>query len=109
MGILFLKGNKELTEVEMNHELIHSRQFVELTIIGLIITLPFLFKLWWIVLLSPLLYYIWYGIEWLIHLIQLKDAHKAYHRISFEEEAYDNQNIDWYLRERKILNFLKYL
>ena len=108
-GALFVRKSAQIDDVLIRHEEIHTKQIIEITLISLLVTLPFLFKLWWIILLSPLIYYIWYSIEWLIHFIRLKDTNKAYHRISFEEEAYDNQDIDWYLRERKFLNFLKYL
>ena len=109
LGILFLKSKAEMSEHEMNHEKIHSRQFVELMISGLLITLPFVSWIWWLPLTAPFLFYFWYGIEWFIHLIRLRDTHEAYHRISFEVEAYDNQDVEWYLRERKLFSFLKYV
>ena len=74
-------------EVLVNHERIHLRQQLELFI------LPF---------------YILYFIEWLIGVIKYKDSHQAYRNISFEREAYQNEeNLD-YLQERSLFSFFKY-
>ena len=40
---------------------------------------------------------------------KLKDGYLAYRRISFEREAYANENSMNYLKERKFWNFRKYL
>ena len=79
-----LKEDKTL----INHETIHIIQQVELLVI------PF---------------YIWYFTEYAYRLIQYKDQHKAYRNISFECEAYANENNPNYLKERKFYNFLKYI
>ncbi len=72
----------------MNHETIHLVQQVEL--------------LW-------ILFFIWYLIEYCIRLIQYKNGHQAYINISFEREAYANDdNLD-YLKKRKFYSFLNYL
>ncbi len=39
-----------------------------------------------------ILFYVWYVIEWLIKLLLYFNFDKAYRNISFEREAYDNQN-----------------
>ena len=79
-----LRGNKRL----LNHEKIHLRQQVELLII------PF---------------YIWYLAEYLVRLIQFQNGNLAYMNISFEREAYENdQNLN-YLKQRKFFSFLKYM
>lgn len=85
-GIIFAKG--ECDEVILNHEKIHSRQMQELLV------LPF---------------YILYIIEWLIRLIQCRNSYKAYKNISFEREAYSNQNDSDYLKKRKIFSFKTYI
>nr|WP_291132929.1 hypothetical protein [Flavobacterium sp. UBA7682] len=72
----------------MNHEKIHLRQQLELLV------LPF---------------FIWYGLEFLIRLSLLKNRHLAYRSISFEKEAYQNENNIIYLSERKLFSFLKFL
>ncbi|WP_345189475.1 hypothetical protein [Algibacter agarivorans] len=79
-----LKANRVL----INHEKIHLRQQIELLII------PF---------------YVCYIFEFLIRLIQYKKWHKAYKNISFEREAYFNENNLEYINNRPLWAFLKYL
>ena len=77
-GIIFAR--KQLNQIDINHENIHTAQMKELLYIG---------------------FYIWYLIEWILRLISVKDSTKAYRMISFEVEAYKEQdNLD-YLRNRK--------
>lgn len=82
--------SKELgkSEVFVFHEKIHFRQQVEMLI------LPF---------------YIWYAIEYFIKLIKYKNFYLAYKNLSFEREAYTNENNFNYLRERTFWNFIAYL
>lgn len=54
-------------------------------------------------------FYLWYGIEWLVRLIQYKDSHEAYRNISFEREAYNNEYDDEYLSIRKFYEWIHYL
>lgn len=81
-GIIFAKG--DCNAVVLNHEKIHTRQMAELLI------LPFYFI---------------YILEWLIKLIQFRDAYKAYTNISFEREAYANQSNLSYIKNRKPYSF----
>ncbi|PHR11762.1 MAG: hypothetical protein COA40_10640 [Aequorivita sp.] len=74
--------------VFLNHERIHLRQQAELLI---------------------LFFYLWYGLEFLIRLIQYKNRHKAYRNISFEREAYHYESDFNYLKKRKPYGFLKFL
>ncbi|NQY05336.1 MAG: hypothetical protein HRT68_03785 [Flavobacteriaceae bacterium] len=75
-------------EVLVNHENIHLRQQLELLV------LPF---------------YFWYSLEYLIRLIQYRDAYKAYRNISFEREAYAMEYDLAYTKKRPIWSFMKYL
>lgn len=85
---VFLKTKKLKNDVVLiNHEKIHLRQQIELLII------PF---------------YIVYLIEFLIRLIQYKKWYVAYRNISFEREAYRNENDLNYLKSRPFLAFIKY-
>lgn len=78
------KHNKTL----INHEKIHIRQQIELLII------PF---------------YIWYLTEYYLKYLKYKNPQLAYRNISFEREAYDNdQNLN-YLKQRKFWSFIHYL
>lgn len=85
-GILFTKS--DLSEVDINHERIHSAQCLELLGVGL---------------------YLWYAIEWLIKLLVYHNSHRAYRNISFEREAYSNEDDLNYTQIRKSFNFLKFL
>lgn len=86
---IFLKFSKDKDNgVFINHEKIHLRQQIEMLII------PF---------------YVWYGIEYLIRIIQYKNKKTAYRNISFEREAYQNENNLDYLKKRRFWRFLKYL
>lgn len=88
-GIIFARKEfKPISERTLNHELIHTAQMKELLYI---------------------FFYLWYGIEWLVRLIQYRDRLSAYYNISFEREAYSNQSDLGYLRVRKVFQFRKYL
>ena len=78
------KENKVL----LNHEKIHIRQQLELLI------LPF---------------FLLYFLEYLWRLVQFKDRNKAYRNISFEREAYANENDFSYLQNRSLWRFRKYI
>ncbi len=80
--------NDKLNKVFINHEKIHIRQQLELLII------PF---------------YILYFLEYLFRLIQYKDRSQAYFNISFEREAYANENDLNYMKERSFWSFINYL
>ncbi|AFK03908.1 hypothetical protein Emtol_2773 [Emticicia oligotrophica DSM 17448] len=79
--------SKKPSKVLINHEMIHIRQQLELLI------LPF---------------YIWYVGEWLFHYFRCRKFWQAYRKISFECEAYDNEEDFEYLQKRRFWNFLKY-
>ena len=106
-GVLFVKNNAKIDEVTINHESIHSAQIAEV----MIASIPFALLLWlftnvWLGLLLVIAsYYLWYVIEWLIRL----PKGNAYKNISFEREAYANENYSDYLNERKPFSFLNYL
>tara|TARA_Y100000815_G_scaffold274886_2_gene310504 strand:- start:3467 stop:3703 length:237 start_codon:yes stop_codon:yes gene_type:complete len=72
----------------INHEKIHLKQQQELLVI------PF---------------YIWYGVEYVIRLVQFTTHDRAYRNISFEKEAYTHEMDFTYLKKRKYWSFLKYL
>ena len=74
-----------ISETTLNHESIHTVQMKEM---------------WYV------FFYIWYFIEWLLLLFSVgKDA---YYRISFEREAYDNEDNLKYLETRKPFSWFKY-
>src|SRR4051812_29775840 len=73
--------------VYVNHEKIHIRQQLELLV------LPF---------------FVWYGIEFMVRLVQYRSKTLAYQNISFEKEAYANEKRLDYLKSRRFWNFLRY-
>lgn len=72
--------------VLLNHEKIHLRQQSELLV------LPFL---------------VWYVIEFLVHYSRFRNWNAAYRELSFEKEAYENENDFEYLKSRPFFNFIK--
>ena len=104
-GVLFVKNNAKIDEVTINHESIHSRQFYEMTAAGFVLAILLLPLSWIFLLFVPLFFYIVYVLEWIIRL-PMGDAYRS---ISFEKEAYDNEDYLGYLKERKLFSFLNYL
>ena len=101
-GVLFVKNNAKIDDVTINHEAIHSRQFVELMVL---FAATSVFVRWWLPLLSPFAFYLWYVVEWVIRL----PKGNAYKNISFEREAYANEGDASYLNGRSWFNFLRYI
>ncbi|WP_297332092.1 hypothetical protein [Flavobacterium sp.] len=86
---LLLKDKKySSNQVLLQHEKIHFRQQAELLI------LPF---------------YIWYITEYVVRLVIYKNHSSAYKNISFEREAYANENNTGYLKNRKPYSFFKFI
>lgn len=85
----YLKYSSEINyegRTTINHESIHWKQQMEMLVI------PF---------------YIWYLVEWLFKL--LIHGGSAYYYLSFEREAYTNQdNVD-YIKTRKSFSWFKFL
>ena len=80
-GIVFhRKSALPMTEVNLNHEEIHTWQMEELLFVG---------------------FYLWYIVEWLIRLAIYRDARKAYRTMWFEQEAYEHQDDMNYLAYRR--------
>jgi len=80
-GIYF----RSLGKYTVNHEKIHWRQQLEMLII---------------------FFYVLYLLEYFIRLFMLGNA---YMNISFEREAFDNQNNPEYLEKRKPYSWVKYI
>ena len=67
-GLIFCRSDKgRLTEVDQNHEYIHTLQQREMLFVG---------------------FMLWYSIEWLWRYIRCRDFMKAYRDLYFEREAY---------------------
>lgn len=111
-SILFTKDSDKITDKEKNHERIHNRQILELSIIGVLVLFfvcIFTSISLFYSILGIFLFYIWYVIETLLILPFHRKLHDAYHDISLEEEAYLNDDNFEYLKNRKWFNWLKYI
>lgn len=86
--VLIKYKDDKKNKVLINHEKIHLQQQIELLI------LPF---------------YIWYALEFLINLMRFKNSNQAYLNISFEREAYFNENNLSYLSNRSLWAFMSFL
>lgn len=86
-GILFARNEyrNKISNRTINHESIHTAQIKEM---------------------GYVFFYVWYLVEWLIRLFINSNA---YRNISFEREAFINDdNLD-YLKTRKRFSWLKYI
>ena len=81
-GLLFVKDRlrDRLNDTVINHERIHTAQMREMLYIG---------------------FYVWYVIEWIFRLFQHGLNKRAYKNISFEREAFANEDNFNYLKERR--------
>ena len=85
---IFVRKGARYTEVDDHHENIHCEQQKEMLVV---------------------FFFLWYIIEWLIRLIQYRNATTAYKNISFEREAYYHQAEAGYLEIRKPYSFIKFI
>lgn len=85
-GVIFAK--EPLDSTCIRHERIHTDQQKELLFV---------------------FFYIVYILEWSIRLFLCRNLHKAYMQISFEKEAYSNQNNTDYLNTRKHFAWISYI
>lgn len=86
-GILFTK-NKNLSKRTINHERIHTKQMKEMLYI---------------------FFYLWYGIEYVIIRLFHAKQNDAYHDVSLEEEAHNNDDNQDYIYLREHYTWLKYI
>lgn len=99
-GIVFIRKNADFSDTTRRHETIHTKQMREMLYIG--------FYLWYVI--EYACRWIWrrwhkpdhtfYGAKWM---------HLAYYDISLEQEAYDYQHSEEYIKKRKHFAWVKYL
>lgn len=88
-GILLVRREcMPLAEESLNHEKIHTSQMKEL---------------------GYVFFYLIYITEWIYESFRAKNLMKGYYNISFEREAYLNQNDINYLLNKKKWSFIRYL
>ena len=110
-GVLFSK-DRTLDFRDINHESIHTEQFKELAIVGVLVCLIIN-----IIMPIPLytylfgisLFYIWYGIEYVVIRLFHNKQSFAYHDVSFEEEAHNHDEDLNYLNNRKHFSWFKFI
>ncbi|MCL7764089.1 hypothetical protein MPF19_11725 [Polaribacter sp. Z014] len=86
--IFLKKEDLKNDKVLVNHEKIHLKQQAELLLI---------------------FFYIFYSLEWVFKFLKHKNGYLAYKNLSFEREAYQNENNFNYIKNRKFWAFIKYL
>lgn len=89
----------------IRHEKIHHAQQMEVSLYGLSFVSVYWIRhdfSWWLVLIPLFLFYALYILNWLWHYsrISFEDSSKAYRKICFEQEAYENADNENYLKER---------
>ena len=107
---VFIRKEKAhlFNNVAENHENIHEEQQIEMTIIGVILSLVvYLFTISYWSFLLVLFYFWWYIIEWLLR--SLFGTGNAYRNISFEREAYANEKDLEYTYYRVPFSWLGYM
>ena len=84
-GLFFVHPEVKETKRLINHERIHTAQMIELCFV---------------------FFYLFYVVEWTVRLFLNGNA---YRNISFEREAYSNEDKENYLKQRKHFAWLKYM
>lgn len=85
-GVLFVRKGVFISERLIRHEMIHTKQIKEL---------------------GYIFFYVLYLLEWLLKLPFY--GKQAYYAVSFEREAYRNQFDFYYLNNRRLFAFVKYI
>ena len=110
-AFVFTKLSKtDVRQYLINHEVIHTKQWIECAFVGGIITwlLVMLFDIssWWM-LLSLAIFYILYLLETFIKFF--KYGTDVYEHISFEKEAEQGETNETYLENSGYFEWIKYM
>lgn len=110
--VLSKRSEDRITQSVRDHEYIHVRQWVEISVVSFLMLCSCIsltgISGWWL-LLSPVTFYLWYGVEFLFRFVRMKDTGKAYRSVSFEQEAYSNEDDPDYLDNGNYFGWRKYL
>lgn len=107
-------SEKEARQSTINHECVHARQWIELTVAsGILIWLGMLlfgYSAWWL-MLSAMVFYIWYVLESAVKWFygSIMGNYNAYKNVSFEREARLSEKDSNYLENSKYFAWLKML
>lgn len=107
---IFVRRSAWYSNDKDRHERIHGCQQLEMLLVGMMLAaaLAAVGCGWWSLLALPL-FYLWYGMEYLVRLCITRDHDRAYRSISFEQEAYDHERDQDYLQHRRWYAWLRYL
>ena len=98
---IFVRKDCAMREKDFNHECIHAEQQKELFPIGVALAVGLWFVIgWWSLCFLPLFYEL-YVLEWIVKVFWYGELQIAYHNISFEREAFGNEDYLGYLAKRK--------
>ena len=108
--IVFVRRGAWYSRNTDRHERIHGRQQLEMLLVGMVLAavLAAAGCGWWSLLALPL-FYLCYGVEYLIRLCITRDHDCAYRSISFEQEAFAHQFDETYLQYRRWFAWLRYI
>lgn len=105
---IFIRRRKEEVNRRLiNHERIHVTQWFETMLLSLWVLLLLVNPLGvplWTLALTPIAFYVWYAVEYIIRrLFSNRDHREAYRNIVFEREAYENEWDLCYIRKHRML------
>lgn len=111
-GALFTRKDKKISGKTLRHESIHVRQFLELSAVGLFLSVLSMLLLGSPPLISLLLgvnlFYIWYLVSWLIRLFRYGPS-KGYDNSYLEQEAYKYESVKGYLHTRRWFAWVEFI
>lgn len=109
-GFCFIKKGFIASEYTINEEKIHSEQQIEVAVLTFILIAPSVISgliSWWWILLVPTMYFILYGLFWVIEAV-LPPYNTAYQDTCFEREAKLNRSNLTYTLTRDLCSWVKY-
>lgn len=113
-GVLFARKGAVVTEKTENHEMIHCYQMVEVGLLAgglLAVLIPLCGWSWWWMATAIPAFYIWYGVEWFYQWVWswFNGTIDAYKMVTFEQEAYANDQDLSYRSGRKWFAWVGYM
>jgi cytochrome c biogenesis protein ResB len=110
LGVVFVRGDAEVTSWRARHEAIHTAQQYEIMTLSALVALVLcqVWASWWYLLIVVVMPFALYLLAWLIALA-LPPYDRAYHDTPFEREAYANEFNSDYLTYRKLFAWVRYL
>lgn len=110
LGVVFVRGDAEVTSWRARHEAIHTAQQYEIMTLSALVALVLckVWASWWYLLIVVVMPFALYLLAWLIALA-LPPYDRAYHDSPFEREAYANEFKPDYLTYRTPFAWVRYI